>query len=216
LPNLQRIAVKYPNDRSSNIQAHVRGSSMSNRVISYGPACVGLLAGAIILSANSATVAAADCLAGPNRASAPGGHWYFHFDRANNRKCWYLVESDARSPATEVAQPQPTVEATAPQPAFGSFFSLMGLPSAQTGPQPDTINGAARPDDPRNAAQPSPRATSARHPDAQAALTPKPRRPPPARPPVEHADEQPTPAPDQSERDALFQEFLRWRDRKPQ
>jgi hypothetical protein len=218
LPNLQRIADKYPNDRSSNIEAHVRGSSMSKRV-SYGPACVGLFVGAITLGANSATLAADDCLTAPNRAPAPGGHWYFHGDRATNRKCWYLVEPDARSPTADASQLQPSTEAP-PQPGFGSFFSLMGLPGTPVGPQPDTASSAgragdvARPDDPRSAAAPSPRPASARHPDAQAALTPKPRRPSPARPPTEHADDQAASPPDQAERDALFQEFLRWRDHR--
>jgi hypothetical protein len=188
--------------------------------VSYGPACAGLLAGAIMLGANSANLAADDCLAGPNRAPAPGGHWYFHLDRANNRKCWYLAEPETRNLPPETAQPLPSAEA-APQPTFGSFFSLMGLSSAPVGSQPDTggagrTGDTARPDDPRNPAAPSPRSVSARHPDAQAALTPKPRRPSPVRPPVEHADEQTASTPDQAERDALFQEFLRWRDRQPQ
>jgi hypothetical protein len=33
---------------------------------------------------------------------------------------------------------------------------------------------------------------------------------------VEHADEQPAAKPEQAEHDALFQEFLRWRDHQPQ
>jgi hypothetical protein len=173
-----------------------------------------------MLSTNGTARAANDCLAGPSREPAPGGHWYFHSDRASNRKCWYLVEPDTRGPTAEASQAQPPAEPP-PQPGFGSFFSLMGLPSAPAGPPPDTTGNVARPgdtarlDDPRNAAAPSPRPAVTRHPDTQAALTPKPHRSP-ARPSGEHADEQSAAPPDQAERDALFQEFLRWRDRKTQ
>jgi hypothetical protein len=193
---------------------------MSKRV-SYGLACAGLFASAIMLGGNSAALAAYDCLAGPNRAPAPGGHWYFHLDRTNDRKCWYLVEPDTRGPTAEAPPTQPLPSAEPTPPGFGSFFSLMGLSSAPVGAPPDTGSSAgrtgdsARADDPRNAAAPSPRPAAGHRPDTQAALTPKPRRSPPARPPTEHADEQPA-SPDQAERDALFQEFLRWRDRRPQ
>jgi hypothetical protein len=51
-----------------------------------------------------------------------------------------------------------------------------------------------------------------RHPDAEAALAPKPHRPAHARPPAEHADEGSAPPLNQAQRDALFQEFLRWRE----
>jgi hypothetical protein len=171
-----------------------------------------------MLGANT-TLAAGDCFAAPTRPPGPGGHWYFRLDRAKNRNCWYLVEPDVRRPTAEA--PQPPAEPAA-QP-FGSLFSLMGLSSPATGPQPDPANNpgrigeTARPDDPRNdGATQGSRPRMTRHPDAQAALTPKPRRPPPARPPADHADEQPASSPERAERDALFQEFLRWRDRKPQ
>lgn len=31
-----------------------------------------------------------DCLAAPKGAAPQGQHWYYHFDRATRRKCWYL------------------------------------------------------------------------------------------------------------------------------
>jgi hypothetical protein len=190
---------------------------MSKCVRSFIPAALLGLAVTVsaIFSTDSAARAADDCLAEPSRAPAPGGHWYFHFDRASNRKCWYLVEPDTRSPTAEAAQAQPPAE---PPPGFGSFFSLMGLSSAPIGSPFDTTGNVARPgdtarpDDPRNAAAPNPRPAVTRHPDTQAALT-KPHRSP-ARPSGDHADEQSAAPPDQAERDALFQEFLRWRDRK--
>jgi hypothetical protein len=185
---------------------------MSKRVIScVNAVSVGLIATAVMLGSNRAT-RAEDCLAGPNRPTAPGGHWYYHVDRAADRKCWYLVEPAARAPAAEV----PPVSEATPQPTFGSFFSSLGF-SGST-PQPDTTGDArimqtARPDDPRSddAAGRQPR--GARHPVTEASLVQKPRRLARARPPAERADE-PAASPAQAERDALFQEFLKWRERQ--
>jgi hypothetical protein len=189
---------------------------MPKRVLSCVPTVfAALLAAAAVLGTDHATLAADDCLAGPNRPPAPGGHWYFHLDRANDRKCWYLVEPAARVPTADATETHPVD--TTPQPTLGSFFSSMGLPGTTT-PQPDTTNGigrtpeATRPDDPKGNAAPGPRPRIARHPDAQAALAQKPRRV--ASVPTEHADEHASS--EQAERDALFQEFLRWRERKAQ
>jgi hypothetical protein len=38
------------------------------------------------------------CLAEPNRQAAPGEHWYYRSDPANNRKCWHVGESGIKSP----------------------------------------------------------------------------------------------------------------------
>ena len=111
---------------------------MSKRVPAFVQATfVGLLAiaGTMLGTNQRAALAADDCLAGPTRAPAPGGHWYFHLDRASNRKCWYLVEPDVRGPTAEGLESQPPGEAP-PPPGFGSFFSLMGLSSAPVGAPP--------------------------------------------------------------------------------
>jgi hypothetical protein len=51
-----------------------------------------------------------------------------------------------------------------------------------------------------------------RQPDAEAAPAAKPHRQAHTRPPAEPADAGPAPPLSQAERDALFQEFLRWRE----
>jgi hypothetical protein len=193
---------------------------MSKRVISCVKT-VSLFAAAIVLGTNQASLAADDCLAGPNRPPAQGRHWYYRVDHAANRKCWYLGEPAAQAPTAETPEPQPASEAT-PQPTFGAFFSALSasFTGSTNAPQPDTTSSDARirqtvrPDDPRNdATAPGRPPRIARHPDAVAALVPKQHRPVHARPPAEHADEQAA-SPAQAERDALFQEFLRWRERK--
>jgi hypothetical protein len=197
---------------------------MSKRVTSR-VVSVGLFATVIMLSTNyaTATLAADDCLAGPNRPPAAGGHWYYRLDHVNNRKCWYLVEPEARTPTAEAAEPQPSPDPAPqppppPQPTFGSFFS--SLSTGFTGwTQPNIPNSdvrsaqTAHPDDLKDGEASSGRQPRmVRHPDAEAALAPKPHRPAHARPPAEHAEERPAPQLNQAERDALFQEFLRWRE----
>ena len=36
------------------------------------------------------TARADDCLIAPNSSAPQGRHWYYHLDRSNQRKCWYL------------------------------------------------------------------------------------------------------------------------------
>ena len=175
----------------------------------------GLTVTAIVLGTNRATLAD-DCLAAPNRPPDPGGHWYYHLDHAADRKCWYLVEP-ARAPAVEAGEPQPVAAPPPqPQPTFGSFFSSLGFTGS--GPQPDTTGDAriqqtARPDAPRTDATTGRQPRVARPPVTEASLVPKPHRPARPRPPAEHADEGAA-SPTQAERDALFQEFLKWRERQ--
>jgi hypothetical protein len=180
--------------------------------------CAGLLVGAAMLDTNQAARAADDCLTGPNRQPGPGGHWYFHLDRATDRKCWYLVEATARAPAAETTQPPEPQQQQPQQPTFGSLFSSLGFTGSGSQPEPNTgdprILQPNRADDARSDdGAPGRQSRIARRPIAEASLTPKPRRPTPARPPALHADDQAAPSkPD--ERDALFQEFLKWRQRQ--
>jgi hypothetical protein len=219
LPNLQLIAAKYPHDRDSNIGAHVRETPMSKRVILCVPTvAVGLFATAIMLGTNYAAHAAGDCLAGPSRPPAQGGHWYYRFDQANNRKCWYLVEPAAPMPTAQAPEPQPSPDPTpqpTPQPTLSSFFSSLtaGFPGPPSGAQPDASTGDARivqtphSDDLKNN-----EAGSGRQP--RMVLASKQHRPAHLRPAAEHTDEQPAQPHNQAERDTLFQEFLRWKDRQ--
>src|SRR5690242_20288806 len=49
------------------------------------------------------TARADDCLAQPNSSAPEGSHWYYHTDRATQRKCWYLRGPDqpAQQSATQ-------------------------------------------------------------------------------------------------------------------
>ena len=76
------------------------------RVSSIKTVCAGLFVAAVILSTSPVVRAADDCLKGPNRQPGLRGHWYFHGDRATDRKCSHLVEATERAAAAETAQPR--------------------------------------------------------------------------------------------------------------
>jgi hypothetical protein len=144
----------------------------------------------IVLGTAPMASRAADCVERPNLQAAQDGHWYYRLDLRNHRRCWYLQQQP--SPA----EPR-SVEAAAP--SAGSFLStLFARPST---PQRDA-GGVAM------VAAPSaePVAPRKRHwalhakwvSDAKHATEPQ----------LEHAD--PQPRLDPSQREALFQQFLRW------
>jgi hypothetical protein len=56
--------------------------------------------------------AAAECLLAPSGLSPQGQHWYYRFDRINQRKCWYL-----RAPTQAVRRAEPNVTPSVEPPA---------------------------------------------------------------------------------------------------
>jgi hypothetical protein len=126
-----------------------------------------------------------DCLAAPNRTAGPGTHWASRVDRAANRRCWYLVDA-AGHPA-----PPPDGD------SIGTFFSKW-LTGENNPPDPHAAP-AGRTDD----TKPHP----PRPPDTQASLNPKPHKPPAPHPVAD-------PPANQTDSDALFRQFLRWKERQ--
>ena len=49
-----------------------------------------LLVWIVSFGASASSVHADDCLAEPNSPAPAGSRWYYHMDRATQRKCWYL------------------------------------------------------------------------------------------------------------------------------
>ena len=94
------------------------------------------------------TARADDCLTAPNSPAPQGTHWYYHVDRTNQRKCWYVRAS--RQPAQQAAA-QATSE---PAPAAQSH----SLP-VSSGPMPATAAASAPMSiNPGNSAPPLPHA----------------------------------------------------------
>ncbi len=126
--------------------------------------CAFLLAGA-----NSGlsidTARADDCLAAPKAAAPAGQHWYYHFNRATRRRCWYLhaavqlhhramIRHHAAAAAAAKAEPSPEPQAVAPPAAAVEWPSpsSAGLAAAPetpaqtaTAPAPDTADAPPAP-----------------------------------------------------------------------
>jgi hypothetical protein len=156
---------------------------------------IGLFA-AILALHSSRLLAASDCVEEPRHPPAQGGDWYYHADRATGGKCWHL----GREPAAIA----PQVE-TAPQPPHPDTVQLLSwflssLFTPASTPQPDTINRDMRP----AVAQPEPRRDDRgpkRRRQAEAKPAPEPK-------PASSASSE------QADRDALFREYLRWREQQ--
>ena len=76
------------------------------------------------------TASADDCLAEPNSPAPAGSHWYYHLDRATQRKCWYI---HAKDQPVQPAAAQATSDPASPTPA--APIPLETDQSAQQGAQ---------------------------------------------------------------------------------
>jgi hypothetical protein len=165
---------------------------MDQRLTACVPAVsIGLFA-AILALHSSPLLAATDCIEGPRHPPAPGGHWYYHVDRAAGGKCWHLGrEPAAIAPQVEAPHPD-TVQ------LLSSFLSSLFTPAST--PQPDAVYRDLRP----AVAQPEPRRDD---------RGPKRRRQAETKPAPEPKPK-PSAASEQADRDALFREYLRWREQQ--
>jgi hypothetical protein len=171
--------------------------------------------------------AATECLENPDLRVADSGHWFYHFDRTLNRRCWHFApteEAATANPSAPVAAPAPAPAAEDTRPSFFSrFTSSLSETFSPPPPQPP-----AQPQPQPNAAQDSSGATPQ-------AVSPKPprhnktagqERPHEAPPPTttgaaaaEHHDQPPSAAASDdkhdsplnvADREALFQDFMKW------
>jgi len=81
------------------------------------------------------TARADDCLAEPNSPAPEGSHWYYHMDRATQRKCWYVRATDQSTqqhvaPATSEASAATAAPTLTKPAATGSPMSI--IPSDST------------------------------------------------------------------------------------
>lgn len=85
------------------------------------------------------TAYADDCLAQPNSSAPAGNHWYYHTDRATQRKCWYLraLDQPAQQPAAQTtSQPPPTNPIPLETSAASGGAPTSAPPGASTSPLP--------------------------------------------------------------------------------
>src|SRR5262249_38996728 len=99
------------------------------------------------------TARADECLSQPSSSAPEGSHWYYHTDRATQRKCWYLRAPDqpAQHPTAETTSSATPANST---PLDQSETSSGGAPlsvtpGADTPPRPhikmlSVVNSGAR------------------------------------------------------------------------
>jgi hypothetical protein len=195
------------------------GGVMPERANSLASAFIaGALAAAAILGLDATPSAGADCLENPDLRITQPGHWYYHSDRTQNRKCWNFqpAETGALQPAAAAPASQAAgVERSDSPQALLSRFATDLAQSLQSQPQQRELQQNSIPVNSVEATQTiSPRPAK---PDKAARLE----RPRVAPPPtttgaasVEKRDQPQRPAadspPNVAEREALFQDFVKW------
>ena len=188
---------------------------MFGRITSFVQAVAVGLCTTVAMGANWA-VASDDCLAQPNRQLGQGGHWYYRLDRVDKRKCWYLEGPGAtpRDAGATVGRPSPDT------PTLSSFFSLLATDfwgeTAAKAQQDATSKDAhdlhhatvGR----RSIDSGMRRPRLAQYSDPNTAPKARSHQPSSVPPRAKGMDQ--SFALGQPERDALFQDFLRWRARE--
>jgi hypothetical protein len=140
------------------------------------------------------------CLDQPSQPAAEGTRWSAHYDRAKGRKCWILV--DASTNGHDAPQAQPNAASTLSEQIASLLGNLTGA-SANVAPQPTAPQAgpASVPRKPQGNAANASKADNGVRPDQRSVGE---------GPVVKRA----TPALTQPEREALFEEFLRWQQDK--
>ncbi len=94
-----------------------------------------------------------ECIERPDWESAQGGHWYYHFDREKNRKCWHLegatspIEGTASRTRDAAATTEMDRKYTAATPSISSVLSSLfrgWLAAPASPPPPEPLPGEPR------------------------------------------------------------------------
>jgi hypothetical protein len=110
-------------------------------------AVIGSLAAAMLLCPNWAAWAAGECISRPDQQVNQPGHWYYYADRVHHRRCWFFEPKATASPLSSADRvPAPNTESQQ------SWFSRFASDVAKTfyiEPQQTSIS-AFSPELPRN------------------------------------------------------------------
>jgi hypothetical protein len=196
--------------------AHAKMSTMQYYDTSFVRVVSASLLGTLTaLGLNGAVLAAGTCIEGPKA----GGHWYYRVDRVNHRKCWYVTETALKTHEGAPLEPTPSPTSTPNSTLFSWFTSLGAGPpgSASAGVQPSaTRESRVPPAAPSEAlkvvhAVPKERPRPARS-ETKGAATAERNQQSPSRLSAEHSEQVNSQPSDQAAQDALFLEFLRWKE----
>ena len=177
---------------------------MLKRASSFAPMVAFIfLAAATAVGTHGLALANGECIENPDQHAAKGARWYHRYDSAKGRKCWFLAESSTN--AGDAGTPQSRANA-APTPTFSSRLAvLLGLKGS-------TATAARQKNLPQKNSTSEQRTFQ-----SKAASGPKAGNsvrigPSDLAPDTAEERSGKRYAPNQVERDALFEEFLRWRE----
>jgi hypothetical protein len=185
----------------------------------------GTLAAAALLGLNTTASSATECLENPHLRTAEPGHWYYRSDRTRHRRCWFFAPAEVTTDRPVSASPAATADDNSRQ-SWLSFFipSFLQPPS----PTPQQVEVPQQVEAP----QTQPNAIPDRSGEAIQTISPKHARrikevrrerpqiaPPPKttgaadrrdQPKQIAGDEKQSLPLNVADREALFQEFLKW------
>jgi hypothetical protein len=176
------------------------------------------LAAAMVLGANLAASAAGVCIEKPNQQIDQAGHWYYHVDRERHRRCWFFETSEV------TASPVPSPDRLSANADSQPWFSQLAAGLAQTfsferqqnsaidasNTASNTITKASSPKHPktnkmaaknRSRIVPLPETTGVASTERSDQLLPQ---------SASERNETQPPQLTAADRDALYQEFLKW------
>jgi hypothetical protein len=194
-------------------------------------AAIGFVVSLFASTLSDSAYAASGCLSAPNRESGPGTHWNYRINQATKQRCWYLKKVGAKSRprptavahatrsrvTRDVATAKPAraapVEVAAPaenDTSITSWFSAtFNALSGSSAPTTETRDPATR-EPAANDGAPARkrRAATAERTESKAAHA---QQLPEAAKEATESKEVATPSDQQSDWQALYEEFLQWR-----
>ncbi len=195
-------------------------------------AFIGSLAAAMLLCPNGAALAAGECISKPDQEVNQAGHWYYYVDRVHHRRCWFFEPSKATVSPPSFADRGPAPNTDSQQSWFSRFASDVAK-TFSVEPRQTSISAFSS-EPPQNSipdnSDPATKLASPKHSRTnKVASRERPQiEPPPATSGVASAERQDqlppqgtseknekrSPQLTDAERQALFDDFLKWyRDR---
>jgi hypothetical protein len=180
----------------------------------------GTLALAALLGVNTTASAAAECLESPDLHVTQPGHWSYRTDRSLNQRCWHFDPAEATAATATARAVAPA--AAASEDSQQSLFDRLTAGLSQTlSPPPPQPHQNSIPDNSGEALQtisPKPAKPSGTVRREQPKAAPPPttdgaaivERRDQSRQPAAEKDEKRDPPTNVAEREALFQDFVKW------
>lgn len=173
-----------------------------NLFASLRPAAISVFAFVATITFSSPARTDGVCIEQPGQQAPEGVHWSARYDRSTGRKCWFLFDAYGRDATALLTQPVPLLL----EPVQALSWQLTSLFGGSTGaaPNPAPQGSAPQITPPTAPRKPPGNPANANRPDNRVRAG--------QRSVGEGAVKYASPALTEAERNALFDDFLRWRD----